>query len=78
MPSHFAPPTPFGIVQYFDLSTTGIDHSGLSGDSERHLALGLSGDTPNENYHLVQNVFATTYAVTLTQNKTALSAACCT
>jgi len=32
-------------------------------------ALGLSGDTPNENYTWFKNVFATTYAVTLTQNK---------
>jgi len=29
----------------------------------------LSGDTPNENYTWFKNVFATTYAVTLTQNK---------
>ena len=66
---HFGSADSFGIVQYFDLTYDGTIIPGFQVIPNVTFALGLSGDTPNENYTWFKNVFATTYALTLTQNK---------
>jgi hypothetical protein len=66
---HFGSADSFGIVQYFDLTYDGTMIPGWQVIPNVTFALGLSGDTPNENYTWFKNVFSTTYALTLIQNK---------
>jgi Protein of unknown function (DUF1302) len=65
---HFGTADSFGIVQYFDLTFDSTIIPGWQVIPNVTFSLGIAGDTPNENYTWFQGFFATTYAVTFTQN----------
>jgi Protein of unknown function (DUF1302) len=66
---HFGTADSFGVVQYLDMTYDGTIVPGFQIIPNITWAWAIAGDTPNENYTWMQGALATTYALTVTQNK---------
>jgi Protein of unknown function (DUF1302) len=71
---HFGTADSFGIVQYLDMTWDSTVIPGWQVIPNITWSLGIAGDTPNENYTWFQGFLATTYALTLIQDKQSWSA----
>jgi hypothetical protein len=71
---HFGTSKSFGIVQYLDMTFDSTVIPGWQVIPNVTWSLGIAGDTPNENYTWFQGFLATTYALTLVQDKQTWSA----